>query len=80
MDKYSHIASKDEYDEGTRSLENYEKEKEVKSAFHTKYEDEIQDVREQQGLLPRGRKTTRHNHQYVNTNRPIERSRSKEMY
>ena len=41
MDEYSHIASEDEYDEDTRSLESNRDEEEVKSTFHTDYEEEI---------------------------------------
>ena len=77
MDEYSHIASEDEYDEDTRSLDNNEDEKEVKSTFHTDYDEEIQEVKDKQGLSPRGRKITRHNLHSENINKPITRSRSR---
>ena len=38
VDEYSHIASDDEYDENTRSLDSNEDEEEFKYNFHTNHE------------------------------------------
>ncbi|KAG5585762.1 hypothetical protein H5410_046196 [Solanum commersonii] len=64
-DEYGVPNSKDEYDEDTQSLDNNDDEEDeitttFGATFQTDYEEEIQDIKRQQGLYPRGRKETRH--------------------
>jgi len=46
------------------------------ATFQTDYEEEIQEIKRQQGLSPRGRKETRHNTTRARS-RPLTRARSR---
>ncbi|XP_049405067.1 uncharacterized protein LOC125868473 [Solanum stenotomum] len=80
-DEYGVPNSKDEYDEDTQSLDdNDDEEDEITTTFgatfQTDYEEEIQEIKRQQGLSPRGRKETRHNTTRAR-GRPLTRARSR---
>uniref|UniRef100_M1DQS4 Uncharacterized protein n=1 Tax=Solanum tuberosum TaxID=4113 RepID=M1DQS4_SOLTU len=71
----------DEYDKDTQSLDdNDDEEDEITitfgATFQTDYEEEIQEIKRQQGLSPRGRKETRHNTTRARS-RPLTRARSR---
>ncbi|KAH0665581.1 hypothetical protein KY285_026787 [Solanum tuberosum] len=73
--------SNNEYDKDTQSLDdNDDEEDEITitfgATFQTDYEEEIQEIKRQQGLSPRGRKETRHNTTRARS-RPLTRDRSR---
>jgi len=92
QDDYGALNSEDELEPDNQSIDEYDEEEEETcnlliqafgSTFNTDWSEEVQELTEQQGLSPRGRKQSRHTKQPTITSisatssRPITRSKSK---
>ncbi|KAH0760299.1 hypothetical protein KY290_016372 [Solanum tuberosum] len=92
QDDYGALNSEDELDPDNQSIDEYDEEEEETSnlliqafgsTFNTEWPEEVQELTEQQGLSPRGRKQNKNSKQPATTSisatasRPITRSKSK---
>ncbi|KAG5580309.1 hypothetical protein H5410_050936 [Solanum commersonii] len=84
-DEYVNIQSKDEFDQDTQSLNEHDEEEEetsihlIKAFGSTKFQQEVEEVTDQQGLSPRGRQHTKQakTNTSATSSRPNTRSRSR---